>query len=107
MYFFLDLDAGPGRGAVDTASLRGRPRGRLSVEAGLPVGVAPVLPGGGDGPLSEVSRLLSSDDILEQRETHTQHGVIQNTNTVIITEHGVSRCNKLCSSFTFTTKTIL
>ncbi|XP_073705573.1 histone-lysine N-methyltransferase 2C [Garra rufa] len=50
--------------AVDNASLRGRPRGRLSVGAGLPVGVAPELLGGGEGPLSEGSRLFSSDDIL-------------------------------------------
>lgn len=63
-----------GRDAVGggAASLRGRPRGRLSVAglpvgvAGLPVGVAPALPrGGGDGPWSEASRLLSSDDILK------------------------------------------
>ncbi len=46
------------------ASLRGRPRGRLSEGAGLPEGVAPALLRGGDGPCSEGSRLLSSDDIL-------------------------------------------
>lgn len=73
MYFFLGLVAGTGRGAVDTASFRGRPRGRLSVGAGLPVGVAPVLPGGGDDPLSEVSRLLSSDDILREKNTVVCH----------------------------------
>lgn len=59
-YFLLDL----GVGATEEASLRGRPRGRLSEGAGLPEGVAPALLRGGDGPCSEGSRLLSSDDIL-------------------------------------------
>lgn len=66
-YFFLCLDTDGSGGAVDNASLRGRPRGRLSVGAGLPVGVAPELLGGGEGPLSEGSRLFSSDDILWQK----------------------------------------
>lgn len=59
-YFLLDL----GVGVTELASLRGRPRGRLSEGAGLPEGVAPALLRGGDGPCSEGSRLLSSDDIL-------------------------------------------
>lgn len=65
-YFLLDL----GVGATEEASLRGRPRGRLSEGAGLPEGVAPALLRGGDGPCSEGSRLLSSDDIL-YKDTNT------------------------------------
>ncbi len=49
-YFFLCLGTAGSGVAVDNASLRGRPRGRLSVGAGLPVGVAPELLGGGEGP---------------------------------------------------------
>lgn len=48
------------------ASLRGLPRGRLSVWAGLPVDVVPTLLQGGEGPWSEGSTDLSSDDILEK-----------------------------------------
>lgn len=66
-YFFLCLGTAGSGVAVDNASLRGRPRGRLSVGAGLPVGVAPELLGGGEGPLSEGSRLFSSDDILREK----------------------------------------
>lgn len=62
--FFLCLGTEGIDVAVDKASLRGRPLGRLSVGVGLPVGVAPELQGGGEGPLSEGSRLFSSDDIL-------------------------------------------
>lgn len=48
------------------ASLRGLPRGRLSAWAGLPVDVAPTLLEGGEGPWSEGSTVLSSDDILKK-----------------------------------------
>lgn len=51
---------------VAAASLRGLPRGRLSAWAGLPVDVAPTLMGGGEGPWSEGSTVLSSDDILKE-----------------------------------------
>lgn len=61
-YFLLDL----GVTVTEEASLRGRPRGRLSKGAGLPEGVAPALLRGGDGPCSEGSRLFSSDDILHK-----------------------------------------
>ena len=71
-YFFLFLDADRvgawGRmmaAAAAAASLRGLPRGRLSALAGLPVDVAPTLLDGGEGPWSEGSRVLSSDDILK------------------------------------------
>lgn len=64
-YFLLDL----GVGVTELASLRGRPRGCLSEGAGLPEGVAPALLRGGDGPCSEGSRLLSSDDILYKDKT--------------------------------------
>ncbi len=66
-YFFLCLGTAASGVAVDNASLRGRPRGRLSAGAGLPEGVAPELLGGGEGPLSEGSRLFSSDDILWEK----------------------------------------
>lgn len=49
--------------ATEAASLRGRPRRRLSEGAGLPEGVAPALLREVDGPWSEGSRLLTSDDI--------------------------------------------
>lgn len=68
-YFFLFLDVHEG-GAwgrmAAAASLRGLPRGRLSVWAGLPVDVAPRLLEGGEGPWSEGSTVLSSDDILKK-----------------------------------------
>lgn len=50
------------------ASLRGLPRGRLSAWAGLPVDVAPTLLEGGEGPWSEGSTVLSSDDILLKKK---------------------------------------
>lgn len=67
-YFFLFFDAAEccDWGGVAAASLRGLPRSRLSGWAGLPVEVAPALLEGGEGPWSEVSTVLSSDDILEE-----------------------------------------
>lgn len=61
------MDVGGAWGAmvvVVAASLRGLPLGRLSVWAGLPVDVAPALTEGSEGPWSEGSTVLSSDDIL-------------------------------------------
>lgn len=60
-HFFLCL-------GVDPASFRGRPLGRLSFWAGLPAGVATDPPAGGEDPLSEESRIFSSDDILIKRQ---------------------------------------
>ncbi len=109
-YFFLCLGTAGSGVAVDNASLRGRPRGRLSVGAGLPVGVAPELLGGGEGPLSEGSRLFSSDDIL--RERLCTSNILEN---YIIVCYNVdwyqkmlhfqesfqySKCFQLCGSFT-------
>lgn len=67
-YFFLilDVDEGGAWGRMAEASLRGLPRGRLSAWAGLPVDVAPTLLEGGEGPWSEGSTVLSSDDILKK-----------------------------------------
>ena len=68
-YFFLVLDVdkgGDGRRVPAAASLRGLPRGRLSAWAGLPVDVAPPLLDVGEGPWSEGSTVLSSDDILNR-----------------------------------------
>lgn len=63
-FLFLDVDEGGAWGRMAAASLRGLPRGRLSAWAGLPVDVAPTLLEGGEGPWSEGSTVLSSDDIL-------------------------------------------
>lgn len=70
-YFFLFLDVGKGDacGRMAAASLRGLPRGRLSARAGLSVDVAPALLDGGEGPWSEGSTVLSSDDILRTKKT--------------------------------------
>lgn len=69
-FLFLDVDEGGAWGRVTAAaaaaSLRGLPRGRLSAWAGLPVDVAPTLLEGGEGPWSEGSTVLSSDDILKK-----------------------------------------
>lgn len=71
-FLFLDVDEGGAWGrmtvavAAAAASLRGLPRGRLSAWAGLPVDVAPTLLEGGEGPWSEGSTVLSSDDILKK-----------------------------------------
>lgn len=77
-YFFLVLDVDKGgdcrRMAAAAASLRGLPRGRLSAWAGLPVDVAPTLLDVGEGPWSEGSTVLSSDDILNtEREGETNN----------------------------------
>lgn len=66
-FLFLDMDEGGAWGRMEAASLRGLPRGRLSAWAGLPVDVVPTLLEGGEGPWSEGSTDLSSDDILEKR----------------------------------------
>lgn len=65
------MDEGSAWGRMVQASLRGRPRGRLSRWAGLPVDVAPTLLEGGEGPWSEGSTVLSSDDILEGKDDIT------------------------------------
>lgn len=59
------MDEGGAWGRMAAASLRGLPRGRLSALTGLPVDVAPTLLEGGEGPWSEGSTVLSSDDILK------------------------------------------
>lgn len=66
-FLFLDVDKGGAWGRMAVASLRGLPRGRLSVWAGLPVDVVPTLLQGGEGPWSEGSTDLSSDDILGKK----------------------------------------
>lgn len=63
----MDKGGAWGRMAA-AASLRGLPRGRLSARAGLSVDVAPTLLEGGEGPCSEGSTVLSSDDILVNSE---------------------------------------
>lgn len=65
-FLFLDVNEGGAWGRIGAASLRGLPRGRLSAWAGLPVDVAPTLLEGGEGPWSEGSTVLSSDDILKK-----------------------------------------
>lgn len=67
-FLFLDVDKGGAWGRRAAASLRGLPRGRLSAWAGLPVDMAPTLLDGGEGPWSEGSTVLSSDDILKNRK---------------------------------------
>lgn len=62
------MDEGGAWGRMAQASLRGRPRGRLSGWAGLPVDAAPTLLEGGEGPWSEGSTVLSSDDILKHKD---------------------------------------
>lgn len=57
---------------MDPTSFRGRPLGRLSLWAGLPVGVATDPPAVGEGPLSEESRIFSSDDILMEEKERTK-----------------------------------
>lgn len=76
-FLFLDVDEGGawGRMAAAAASLRGLPRGRLSAWAGLPVDVAPTLLEGGEGPWSEGSTVLSSDDILKKHKKDEMIGV--------------------------------
>lgn len=73
-YFLLFLDAEDGGtwGGMATASLRGLPRGRLSAWARLSVDVAPTPLEDGEGPWSEGSTVLSSDDILKTRQTKLQ-----------------------------------
>lgn len=66
-FLFLDMDEGGSWGRMAQASLRGRPRGRLSGWAGLSVDTAPPLLEGGEGPWSEGSTVLSSDDILKHK----------------------------------------
>lgn len=70
-YFFLFFDAEEGGtwGRMAAASLRGLPRGRLSAWARLSVDVAPTLLESGEGPWSEGSTVLSSDDILRTKTT--------------------------------------
>lgn len=63
----MDEGGAWGKMAAAAASLRGLPRGRLSARAGLPVDVAPTLLEGGEGPWSEGSTVLSSDDILRKK----------------------------------------
>ena len=67
------MDEDDAWGGTVAASLRGLPRGRLSAWAGLPVDVPPALLEGGEGPWSEGSTVLSSDDILNKTrgDTHT------------------------------------
>lgn len=65
-FLFLGVDEGGAWGRMAAASLRGLPRGRLSAWAGLPVDVAPTLLEVGEGPWSEGSTVLSSDDILKK-----------------------------------------
>lgn len=48
-FLFLDVDGGGVWARMATASLRGLPRGLLSVWTGLPVDAAPTLLGGGEG----------------------------------------------------------
>lgn len=69
-YFLLFFDAEDGGtwGGMGTASLRGLPRGRLSAWARLSVDVAPTPLEDGEGPWSEGSTVLSSDDILQTRQ---------------------------------------
>lgn len=62
-FLFFSVDEGGVWGRM-AASLRGLPRGRLSEWAGFSVDVAPTLLEGGEGPWSEGSTVLSSDDIL-------------------------------------------
>lgn len=66
-FLFLDMDEGGSWGRRAQASLRGRPRGRLSGWAGLSVDAGPTLLEGGEGPWSEGSTVLSSEDILEHK----------------------------------------
>lgn len=61
------MDKGGSWGRMAQASLRGRPRGRLSGWAELSVDAAPTLLEGGEDPWSEGSTVLSSDDILKQK----------------------------------------
>lgn len=61
------MDEGGSWGRMAQASLRGRPRGRLSGWAGLSVDAAPTLLEGGEGPWSEGSTVLSSADILKHK----------------------------------------
>lgn len=70
-YFLLFLDAEDGGtwAGMATASLRGLPRGRLSAWARLSVDVAPTPLEDGEGPWSEGSTVLSSDDILKTKKT--------------------------------------
>lgn len=73
-YFLLFLDEEDG-GTCDgmaTASLRGLPRGRLSAWARPSVDVAPTPLEDGEGPWSEGSTVLSSDDILMTRQRKLQ-----------------------------------
>lgn len=67
-FLFLDMDEAGAWGRMAEASLRGLPRGRLSAWAGLPVDAVPTLLEGGEGPWSEGSTVLSSDDILGKKE---------------------------------------
>lgn len=69
-YFLLFLDAEDGGtwGGMAAASLRGLPRGRLSAWARLSVDVAPTPLEDGEGPWSEGSTVLSSDDILKTKQ---------------------------------------
>lgn len=75
-FLFLGVDGGGAWGRMAAAaSLRGLPRGRLSAWAGLPVDVAPTLLEGGEGPWSEGSTVLSSDDILERNDKKIKDGL--------------------------------
>lgn len=74
-FLFLGVDGGGAWGGMTAASLRGLPRGRLSVWAGLPVDVAPTLLDGGEGPWSEGSTVLSSDDILNKWRGGDNHAM--------------------------------
>lgn len=73
-YFLLFLDAEDGGtwGGMAAASLRGLPRGRLSAWARLSVDVAPTPLEDGEGPWSEGSTVLSSDDILKTEQKKLQ-----------------------------------
>lgn len=73
-YFLLFLDAEDGGtwGGMAAASLRGLPRGRLSAWARLSVDVAPTPLEDGEGPWSEGSTVLSSDDILKTKQRKLQ-----------------------------------
>lgn len=77
-FLFLDMDEGGSWGRRAQASLRGRPRGRLSGWAGLSVDAGPTLLEGAEGPWSEGSTVLSSEDILEHKGgvSFTKGGVV-------------------------------
>lgn len=84
-FLFLDVDAGGAWGRMTAAvaaaaSLRGLPRGRLSAWAGLPVDVAPTLLEGGEGPWSEGSTVLSSDDILKNEKNKKKDEIMLGVN---------------------------